>query len=493
MSDMPLTNIQGAGHRFHRIATNIKHVCGILLSLKRYIGRSTVVDWAVFHLKMQSHSRSDLLFNISSFSKNNMRKDFEKLKNLLSVCPKQRNQQNLRQIQLCLKKNRAFQGLPDRIQLQLCQHVVYQEYETKTLVIKQGHLPYECYIILSGSLEAIADEINSKKKSVSTNTLYEVDEGDFLGDIGLVTNEKRPTSVVCKSDVELLVIDKEAFNDILAEKVQEQYCGLCGFLRNLPLLLSWPSEKLDLLVHCSLQRNYRVGTTVVVNSINSSFLVLVKSGRCLIVVQLPHERTSTDSGAMRNYCSLLKKFPTIPLLIERRNYSDYSFERPIVLPRTSYSASYIPASNQIHRRPRPQTAGPSAYSMKDRKDDYHLDYKGENEYAKGRCRKQQVTTSSPTQFITVGTLEHGGIFGLAETIFNLSDLRFSLISEGAECIFIPTKLFLSEAPAKSMQMAQELVNNYPTENMIRENYARHKSWSAFKAKLCGQQLTRLLK
>ncbi|OCT99515.1 hypothetical protein XELAEV_18005296mg [Xenopus laevis] len=327
MSEMHLTSPQGGSQRFFQVATNIRHVCGILLSLKRYIGRNKVVEWALFHLQMQIHSRSDLLFNISSFSKNNM-------------------------IQACLKKNRAFQSLRDKTQLKLCQHAVYQEYETKTLVIKQGHAPSECYLILSGTLMAVTENGNSKTQSTLTDALYEVEEGDFVGEIGLVTN-KRPVSFICKTHVEVLVIDKEAFKDVLTAKVQEQYLGLCDFLRNVPLFASWPSEKIDLLVHCSLQRNYRAGTTVIVNSLTSSFLVLVKSGKCQIVLQLTPDRMLSDSSATRNYSALLKRFPTMPLILEKRNGSAYPFERP-ALPQAPFSASYRAASNQMHTRARPQ-------------------------------------------------------------------------------------------------------------------------------------------
>ncbi|KAE8629602.1 hypothetical protein XENTR_v10000541 [Xenopus tropicalis] len=460
----------------------------MLLTLKRYIGRNKVVEWALFHLQMQIHSRSDLLFNISSFSKNNTRKDFEKLKNLLCVHPQHRTQQVLRQIQSCLKKNRAFQSLRDKTQLQLCQHAVYQEYEAKTLVIRQGHKPIECYLILSGTLMAVTENGNAKKQSALTDELYEVEEGDFVGEIGLVTN-KRPTSFICKTHVEVLVIDKEAFKDVLAAKVQEQYYSLCDFLRNVPLFSSWPSEKIDLLVHCSLQRNYRAGTTVIVNSLTSGFLVLIKSGKCLIALQLTPERMLPDSGATRNYSALLKRFPTMPLILEKRNGSAYPFER-LALPRAPFSASYRATSNQVHTRARPQTAGPLTFSLQERTERCDLDYKDKKQTEEDGCTLQHATASPAGRFITVGTLEHGGVFGLAETIFMSSGLRFSLISEGAECILIPTKLFLLEAPAKSKQIAQELVNTFPTEKTIRENYERHKMWTAYKDKIIGQQLTR---
>ncbi|XP_066430900.1 cyclic nucleotide-binding domain-containing protein 2-like [Eleutherodactylus coqui] len=514
---------KGGCRRFYDAATNIKHACGMLLSMKRYIGRNSVVEWALFRLQMQIHSRRDLLFNISSFSKNNMKKDFEKLKSLLSVHPRQRSPEVLRQIQFCLKKNRAFQSLHDKIQLELCQHFIYQEYESNTLVIKQGHVPCECYIVLSGQLEATIEESSSKKRSSSSSTLYEVDEGDFFGDIvpvnkvkviselielrlpkvsfcispklndkqevnevhrsvediGLTTNE-RLTSFVCKSDVELLVIDKEAFKEILAAKVQEEYYALCDFLRGLFLFSSWPSKKLEFLVHCSLQRSYRTGTTVVVDSTKSSSLVLVKSGKCLIVVHLTQDRPSS-SYSTTNYNLVLNRLPTVPFLLEKRQCSPDPLERSI-LPRTAFSASFRTPSVEMRTRNRPQTAGPATFSLRDRSIHCDLDQTEKRLGDKGRRGQQDVSTLSSVRFVTIGTLERGGIFGLAETMFRSSNLRFSLISEGADCIFIPTKLFLAEAPAKSRQIAQELVNSFPRETKIRECYASLQTWRAYKEK-----------
>ncbi|XP_073464523.1 cyclic nucleotide-binding domain-containing protein 2-like isoform X1 [Aquarana catesbeiana] len=482
MTDIQHVNNKTECRRFHRVATNIKHVCGMLLSVKRYIGRNSVVEWALFHLQMQIQSRHDLLFNISSFSKNNMRKDFEKLKSLLSICLKERTPEILRQIQFCLKKNRAFQGLQDKTQLELCQYVIYQAYESKTLVIRKGHIPCECYIMLSGRLASVTEDTTSRRQS--TTSLYEVEEGDIVGDIGLVTGE-RLVSFVCKSDVELLIIDKEAFNKILAAKVQEEYLSLCNFLRNLPLFSSWPLEKINLLAHCSLRRNHRAGTTVVLASTKSSFLVLIKSGKCQIAVHLTPDRPNTAAGTSRNYYSIVSRLPTVPFLLEKSDSSSYLLERT-VLPRSSYSASYRTVANPMHMRPRPQTAGPSTFSLGNRSNRCDLDYTDKRQDDKGRCSQQDMCTTTSARFITVGTLEQGGIFGLTETVNKTSNLNFSLISEGSECIFIPAKLFLSEAPNKSWQVAKELVNSYPSEKKIRECYTTLQNWSVYKKKMTGK-------
>ncbi|CAM4661209.1 unnamed protein product [Lepidochelys kempii] len=231
----------GAGEprrRFRRAARALAHLCGLSLWRKRYDGKSPVIQWAIFHMKRQTRLGSDLLFNINNYSTTKLRGDFEKLKCLLYICPKERSQQDLRETQTCLKKIRTFQCLPHKTQLQLCHAVVYQECEAGTIVIRQGHVPSECYLILSGKLKVIGGDANFKDQTFTSEILCEAEEGDFVGvkcsmnpgicagkrgkleqmwgmdeeEICLLTNTNRSTSIICKSDVELLVINKEKCN-----------------------------------------------------------------------------------------------------------------------------------------------------------------------------------------------------------------------------------------------------------------------------------------
>ncbi|XP_030048502.1 uncharacterized protein LOC115462644 [Microcaecilia unicolor] len=476
---MTMVQVRRQDRRFCAIANSIKHVCGILLSMKRYIGRSAAVEWTIFHLKIQTHGKTDLLFNITSFSRKTHKKDSEKLKSLLQTCPKQRSLEAIKQIQLCLKKNQAFQGLPDKIQLQLCQNCVFQEYEAKSLLMKQGHVPSECYLILSGNLKIILSDLNSKPTNFISETLYEAEEGDFVGDICLLTNKRRPASVVCNSEVELLVIHKEDFGCILGDFMQEQYSARCDFLQKLPIFSSWPLEKLESLVHYSLQRNYRAGAVVVLESHRSPFLVFVKSGRCLIVTILAEETAATS--ALKNHPSLLKKFPALPFIKEKMDFIGDICGRPVESSRMAHSAAEKSTLDPIPRRARPQTAAPWRYSHRDRNNFSNVDWKdGKKDEMRRRGRQQKMNS----KFISTGVLEHGGIFGMAEMSHKM---EFSLVSEGAECIFIPRKIFLEEAPAKSKHIAQELVNIYPTEKMIGENYERQQVWKNYKAVLVGER------
>ncbi|XP_012579474.1 PREDICTED: uncharacterized protein LOC105853537 [Condylura cristata] len=392
----------GARGRLRRAAWILAHVCGLTLYMKRYIEKSRAKEWALFYLNVKSHSANELLFSLSNYSKYNLSKNFEKLKTLLLIHPKQRSQENLSEIQLCLKKNRSFHRLPNEAQLQLCQTAIYQEFEAETMVLRQGHVPLECYLILAGHLKVMSSDTNTSKNT-NSEILSEFEEGDFIGD----------------------------FYCILAQRVQEQYQETCSFLRNLPVFFSWPKEKIDILVHSSLRRYYRAGRTIVSDNLKSHFLVFITFGRCRIITQMNYKEISVRSGVMRTGSFILKTsyidFPPREIHDAYRR----SLQTSTVSLKTSTSAS---------RKKTPDTRKP-----------------------------QRQEPSQATCFVEIRVLEQGDIFGLAETVDNSCDLHLCLISEGAECIFIPKTLFLAQASTGLRKTAEELVGTYPTEKAIGEH------------------------
>ncbi|XP_031797419.1 cyclic nucleotide-binding domain-containing protein 2-like isoform X1 [Sarcophilus harrisii] len=372
---------------------------------------------------MQNRIKNGMLLNILSETKMNMTKESDILKSLLSICPHQRCTEDLRQIQEHLKKNSSFEHLPNEVQLQLCQIVIYQEYEAKSVIIKKGHWPMECYLVLSGKLAAISSLTAENSKS---EILSEFEEGDFVGETCLLTNTHRPTTIVCKSDAELLMISKKDFDCILSDTIQEQFQGICNFLRDLPIFSSWPKEKIDFLVHCSLLRHYRAGTLVCEN-LDSNNLIIIRTGRCFVLAQI-RESISTKSA--------LATVKSAPTSFSKKCHS---------VPQITSFASLSPQSS---------------------------------------------VTSSARYGIELNSLEQGKIFGLVEKMKKPSDLHFRLISEGAECILIPTKIFLMEAPIISQEMAVELVNSYPSKGTIREHLIKKQAWNNYKAKVVTQQIKR---
>ncbi|XP_055487004.1 uncharacterized protein LOC129694327 isoform X2 [Leucoraja erinacea] len=119
---------------------------------------------------------------------------------------------------------------------------------------------------------------------------------------------------------------------------------------------------------------------------------------------------------------------------------------------------------------------------------------GNNEDQEQNKERKKILPNSSREyrrstFVKIAQLEQGGIFGLTDIPGSACKLRLSLVSGGAECIFIPKKLFLGEATERSRQVALELVDTYPNEQVIRENFTREQEWSLYKARLIRDVLS----
>ncbi|XP_078094808.1 cyclic nucleotide-binding domain-containing protein 2-like [Mustelus asterias] len=245
-------------HKFQRVAKIVKTICGINLVLKGYIQKAKVLQWVAYHLTRELDFGKELLFNIHNFTKNKSERDSAKLKCLLSVPPHLRSTHEIAMIQLLLRKNQAFQVMPHIVQMEVCQAAVYQQYEAKTMVVRKGHRPEACYFVLTGELVATSTDSCSENRNHLTEVLNEIQEGDLFGDAALLTNTKRPTTVLCKTNAELLLINKEDFESVLAGFLQQRYVAVTDLLRSLPIFTPWAPEKLTLLSYSSLLRYYRL-------------------------------------------------------------------------------------------------------------------------------------------------------------------------------------------------------------------------------------------
>ncbi|XP_036110518.1 cyclic nucleotide-binding domain-containing protein 2-like [Molossus molossus] len=317
------------------------------------------------------------------------------------------------------------------------------------MLLRQGHVPLECYLILAGHLKVTSSNTRMNKNT-NSKILSEVEEGDFIGETCLLTNTNRPASIFCKTDVKALVISKEDFYCILAQRVQEQCQETCSFLRNLPLFFSWPKEKIDFLVHCSLRRYYRAGTTIISDNLNSHFLVFIISGRCRIIAQVNYEEISVHSCVMKSSSATLKNAHTVLPSRGTLDVTGRSLKTSTVSPKTSFSAA------------REKT----------------LDTK----------KSPLQGSSLATCFVEIRVLGQGEVFGLAETLDKSCDLHSYLISEGVECVFIPKHLFLAEASAEFRRTAPERACGYPSAEAVREDVVEQRAWAEYKAGVLARQL-----
>ena len=81
------------------------------------------------------------------------------------------------------------------------------QYEDGAVIIQEGTVPKDCYLLESGSAEVV-------KEGMNLNVQYE--HGAFFGEIGLKTNENRTASVIAKGECRCIRINKVAFRKTLS-------------------------------------------------------------------------------------------------------------------------------------------------------------------------------------------------------------------------------------------------------------------------------------
>ncbi|XP_048395311.1 uncharacterized protein LOC125456295 isoform X5 [Stegostoma tigrinum] len=320
------------------------------------------------------------------------------------------------------------------------------------------------------------------------------------------------------------------FESILAGFLQQRYSAVTELLRTLPIFTPWTTEKLTLLSYSSLLRYDRSGAAVIPESSSSSFIVVVRSGRCDVVTSLKMGQHGTDLSQcpqQKKHFVGQKGFPMLGLLKQKTKLSERLSQRTSTsLSLALQHAQEITKTQQI-RKSRCTRMTTSSHSVlkedsfeelghKDRssssrsvetvcermiasvedsneiQEDYNSSDSCEEVEQHTEINKDlslqvmQPSENASPIFVKIGRMERGGIFGLTEIPGSTCNLQLSLVSDGAECVFIPKRLFLDEAPYISRHAAMELVNTYPTEQIVRQNFARQQEWILYKTRLVKQ-------
>lgn len=134
------------------------------------------------------------------------------IKIVLSDSPQNRKHEDMVALEKILTpKIRAFARftLPQRIAI--LKRIRYSAFPTGATVLKEGHLPFCFYIIISGQVDVLKNQTDRILR------LSILNRGDSFGDVGLqgVLASRRTASIVVSADAEFLVLDKDDYIEIL--------------------------------------------------------------------------------------------------------------------------------------------------------------------------------------------------------------------------------------------------------------------------------------
>ncbi len=125
-------------------------------------------------------------------------------------------------------------------------------YTKKKIHFKEGEVIFkedegdckEMYVIDSGRVNIV------KKVGDTDITLTTLDEGDFFGEMSLITGSKRSASAVAQTKCKLLTMDKETFEFNLSKDI--------NFMRQILETLAHRLEETDTNLKRHIQRSARL-------------------------------------------------------------------------------------------------------------------------------------------------------------------------------------------------------------------------------------------
>ncbi|XP_052673107.1 cyclic nucleotide-binding domain-containing protein 2-like isoform X2 [Crassostrea angulata] len=503
--------------KFRRIAKSVLVVSGIWIWLKRYTLTPNMKDWSF--MEMYIHVRDDmnqvLAFNPNTYGKFEPLRD--KLKELLLIPKERRTLQNIQVIMALMRDNASFQDYPVHTQIQLARCMQYQSYETRRVILKQGHPPSMFYIMLTGTAIVNILDQDPRTGNQFVRTVHELNGGDTFGEIALIHGGVRTASIICKTTCEFLVVMKEDFDVIIKEPLRKQKEQHVEFCKSLMLFKDFPCDRA--FHHNTNQffyQYFKPDDVIVKDSRESKYIIVVKAGKCKIVSDFQGRRSETRPDRIRKmfHPEIEEAFPLYttmkkiramdpcPRTDHKANSKDTfriglltgTIDRDKLVNSVSSKITENAAkSDDTPVTQRRHSADPHrkhersnrrSKSSKPRLIEEVLSY--EEEYEEHQRDDDPLITA----YAQISELKTGQVFGL-ESLISTPSTQLSLVSEGAECILISKRLFLKEANVKVLRIVTDLVQNYPSHDYIKNQVHIYRKWVHYKADLEREVLTNI--
>ncbi|MDF0605827.1 mechanosensitive ion channel family protein [Neisseriaceae bacterium TC5R-5] len=124
-----------------------------------------------------------------------------------------RMKKHLEERVVALRKVELLSSLNDEEMMVLADKLKFTPFVTGDVIMSQGAVGHWLYIMLSGEVEVWVALVDGSRKLVDV-----LQGGNFFGEMGLMTGEARSGTVIARTNVECLRLDKEAFQTILASR-----------------------------------------------------------------------------------------------------------------------------------------------------------------------------------------------------------------------------------------------------------------------------------
>ena len=186
---------------------------------------------------------------------------YEKIKALLEIPPSKREDKTCLELMELTKNMKIFEHISRSIEHQhICKTLILETYKPNEVIMKQGDKGECLYYVLHGIVTVqlsiqIDTGIKDKSQVVSVKkNIGELTDGNYFGEISLIYNLPRTSTVTAVTDTSLIRIDRNPFNRYLKYLFEGQLEDLIEFMELCPIFRDMPK---DLLIHLAIRSNVK--------------------------------------------------------------------------------------------------------------------------------------------------------------------------------------------------------------------------------------------
>jgi CRP-like cAMP-binding protein len=180
------------------------------------------------------------------------------------------------------KKMKCFAKYPLQVQRELCRKMTYLTYETGRVIVKQGHLPERFYIILSGTLGVTKRDKDDASGVMFQSNLTTLGPDQTFGELALLNNEPRSASIISRSTVELLAVDRASYVTIIEAYARVEAKEKLDFAKKIPLLKTF-NERVEAVAGIGSIQHFPPNSPIILEGERSDKVFFIVKGSCRTV------------------------------------------------------------------------------------------------------------------------------------------------------------------------------------------------------------------
>lgn len=417
---------------------------------------------------------------------------------ILDLHPSLRTARDLDYLHVAFRSLLTYSRYPGAVQRAVCRAAWSTRFGPERIVVRQGHRPYDFYLVLAGILQVIVKDEEGRDQLVCRLT-----RGQAFGEIALATRNRRTASVVTASKVELLGLTKDDFeaiflslgDGIAAFQGTTNGANVAEYTRQLSQFRNWPVDTLSSNpAHC-LSQYFPRGQLLVSGARSSEWIYIVRTGSLSVYQRLmaqtspdeaPETKTKCFKRSFRNKLFLnprQRKPSPEPPVFKNVLHMMTELERQIPGVLNSEDRMALLDYEAITERHMPLVRpGPQEHPA--------MNFKGP--FLVSRRTNTERGPSALPIFIKVCTVERGQIFGLTHLLFGPeSQPDLSLVSNGAECFLISKRFFLHGASDFCLGQLRCSVTPYPSELSMQNRLQQQQEWEKGRRRVLRETLERM--